>query len=362
MFANSRLPRSAQRGASIIELMVGLVVAMLVSLIGTGMAMTFTASQRQSMSAGGTMAANATILDSLKVDAAQAGLGFFGDGAFRCDTLNLSANGTTLSDGTFFSPVRITAGTAADQIDLVYATSVNGGASVMLKSTATATSAAMASLLPAQPASGAFRGDAVLLTPKLGSASPCTVRSVTQVTASTATTPQSLTFDTTGLHNQQSFATAGTYDIDGRATLLGNLQWRRYQVTAGELRLIDPLNGTTVALATGVIGFKAQYGVSATVDDTTIATWEDTSGPFATITSANVARVRALRVGLVLRSQQREKEVNGACEASTANPSLFGGSGLIDTATDTTWNCFRYRTVTVMVPLRNVALGMQKVI
>ena len=98
-----------QRGLSVVELMVGLVVAMLVSIAAAGSAMMFTASQRQGIGVGGSGIGAATALAALKNDAALAGLGFFCDARYLCNRLALSLGPTLHSDSAVFTPVRITA-------------------------------------------------------------------------------------------------------------------------------------------------------------------------------------------------------------------------------------------------------------
>ena len=74
MFAPDHLnrPRAAQRGLSIIELMVGIVVALLVGLAATGSAVMFTASQRQGIGAGGVAVNATTVMSAIKNDVASA--------------------------------------------------------------------------------------------------------------------------------------------------------------------------------------------------------------------------------------------------------------------------------------------------
>ena len=75
------------------------------------------------------------------------------------------------------------------------------------------------------------------------------------------------------------------------------------------------------------------------------------------ITAANIARVRAIRIGIVTRSPQPEKpDANGDCTASSAKPTLFGDNVEPDV---TDWKCYRYRTAVVVVPLRNVVMGLR---
>ncbi|HOM14396.1 MAG TPA: PilW family protein [Rubrivivax sp.] len=358
-----RHPRSARhgqqraqrgaRGLSIVELMVGLVVSLLVGLAASVSAISFTASQRQGMSAGSSATSAGAALSTLKNDIAAAGLGFFGDSRFLCNRLNLSRNGTLHVDGALFSPVLITAGSSGDRIDVVHATQVAAGTNVLLQSASNGTSAEVRSLLPVAV------GQAVLLAPDTPSATnPCVVRTVTAITASTDELPQSLTFANSGTYNQVAFTTNGSYVDKSRVTLLGDLRWSRYRLNGTDLLIEQPLNGVSEVLARNVIGLRAQYGVSAAAaGSTTLDSWEDAAGTFATVNAANLPRVRALRVGIVIRSAQPEKKNgSGQCEASTAKPQLFGATVQPDVSD---WQCYRYRSTEVVVPMRNLVLGVK---
>lgn len=345
-----RRGRAAQRGMSIIELMVGIVVAMMVSLAAAGSAMMFTASQRQGVGVGGSGIASASALAALKNDAAMAGLGFFGDTNYLCDKLRLSDGATVHVNGTTFTPVRITDGTD-DTIDVVYGDRIESGANVLLESASNGSTAEVMSLLPVAA------GQAVLLAPATPG-NPCLVRTVTAVTASTDDTPQILTFANTGEHNQGAFAAASAFAARDRITVLGTLHWNRYRRSGNTLVLDRPLSGQSVVLARDVIALRAQYGVSANaVNSTTLEEWTDASGTFATLDSAKLPRVRAIRMGIVTRSPQADKPgADGSCDASIAKPVLFGVEVEPDVAN---WRCYRYRVSTAVVPLRNLVLGQK---
>lgn len=340
-----------QRGVSIIELMVGIVVALLIGLAAAGSASVFTASQRQGIGTGGAAVNTGSALSALKNDAAAAGLGFFGDSRFLCNQLNLSVNATVHSDGAAFSPVRITSSLAGDRIDVFYATQVAAGTNVLLNAASDGTSAELRSLLPVTTT------QAVLLAPDTPG-TPCVVRSVTTNTASTVDTRQLLTFGNAGRHNAAAFTVNAGYPDKGRVTLLGELRWSRYQLNGTSLTLERPLDGTSAVLVRDVIGFRAEYGIAgAAAGSTTLESWQPASGAdFAALSSTALPRVRALRIGMVTRSPQREKP-NGAgiCEASTAKPQLFGTDVEPDVSD---WRCYRYRTAVVVVPLRNLVMGV----
>lgn len=340
-----------QRGLSIIELMVGIVVSMLVGLAAAGSAIMFTASQRQGMGAGGSGLGAASAMSALKNDIALAGLGFFGDSSYLCDQLAMSLNAAVLSDGAPFVPVRITAGAADDSIDIVYGERVESGANVLLDAASDGTSARVMSLLPVTA------GQAVLLAPATAGGT-CLVRSITAVTASTVDDPQILDFDGAGKYNQAAFSVAPAFAERDRITLLGEVNWNRYRRDGNTLVMDRPLDGSTVVIARNVIGLRAQYGISAAAaGSTTLELWQPATGAFANLTGATLPRVRAVRLGLVTRSPQREKpDANGNCEASLAKPQLFGAVVEPDVAD---WQCYRYRVSTVVVPLRNLVLGLR---
>ncbi len=342
--------RRRQRGLSLIELMVGIVVSLLVSLAAAGSAMMFTASQRQGIGTGGASINTVSVMNGIKADASLAGLGFFDNSATLCTTLNLAVAGTVISDDAAFTPLQATREGNHDRLNLLYATLIEAGTSVLLDSVSDTSSADLRSLLPTSA------GQAVLLSPENGGR--CTVRSVTAVAASTATEPQRLAFAAGGTHNGGAFTTAETYPTRAKVTMLGAVRWNRYRVdSAGQLLLERPAEGGSVVLLRDVVAFRVQYGVSATgaATDTSLTGWVDATGAFATVGAANIDRVRAVRIGVLVRSPQREKAASdGTCSATTTEPALFGTTP--DAYADASWKCFRYRTSTIIVPLRNYVI------
>lgn len=345
--------RAAQRGVSMIELMVGIVVAMLVGLAASGSAVLFTASQRQGIGVGGVAVNVSTVLSALKNDALTAGLGFFGESRYLCNQLNLGLGNVPYWDGTGFAPVRVTTVAGRDRVDVLQASRVEAGANVRLAVSTAGDKAALRTYLPAAA------GDAVLLSPDT-TGTPCLVRSVTAVTPSTDDTLQELTFAAGGPHNDAVFTSNPTFsDAGGGVTLLGQLRWTRYRLDGTNLVLDQPLTGATAVLARNVMAMRAQYGVSSAVVTTsrTLENWVDATGTFASLDAAAIQRVRAVRVGVVVRSPQREKPAaDGTCDASTAKPQLFGATVEPDVAD---WSCWRYRTAVVVIPLRNLVVGIK---
>lgn len=356
MCASDHRPHRHQRGFSIIELMVGMVVALLVGLAATSSALMFTASQRQGIGVGGAGVNVNTALAALKNDAAAAGLGFFGSGTFLCSRLNFSLGTTAHWNGDVFAPMRVTRAGSLDTLDVLQASRVEAGASVMLHAASVGGDAELRSYLPA------VVGDAVLLS-SITATDPCTVRSVTNVEDAIGTTPQRLVFAGDNVHNGVAFTTAPTYSVNDEAasgvTLLGTLLWRRYRLDGTNLLIEEPLQGTSAVVARNVVGFRAHYGVSVAGQET-LSNW--VGADTFTVDASNIAQVRAIRVGVIVRSPQREKaNAEGDCEASDRKPMLYAGTDQEETFEPDVadWRCYRYRSAVLVIPMRNLVLGLR---
>ncbi len=345
--AVSRSRAWRQRGLSLVELMVGIVISLLVALSAAGSAMMFSASQRAGIGAGGGSLTAGHALGAIKADAALAGLGFFAGTTPLCNTLNLSVGSTPHRNGAAFGPATITRDGDNDILDIMYASTVEAGTSVVTAEPSNGTDVQLMALLPVAA------NQTVLLAPPNGGGL-CLVRSVTAVTAATNNSWQTLAFGSTGSHNGATFSSAAQFGRLSRAALIGAVQWNRYRVTNGNLVLERPLAGTTAVLVRNVEAFRVQYGVTSGAAATALDSWTDATGGFATMTVANQTRIRALRVGVMVRSSQREKTDDaGNCVATATAPQLFGSAPSTLTGTDTGWRCFRFRTSVAMLPLRN---------
>lgn len=337
------------RGLSLVELMIGLVIGLLVSMAALSSLRVFGTGQRQAAVAGGGQLSTAAAIGAIRNEVAAAGLGFFDGRQPLCSQLNLSVGNSVVSDGTAFAPLSVTRVNGNDRLDVVYADDVAAGANLPLATASTGATAETLSTLPAAV------GQAVLLAP--AATGLCTVRTVTAVVAGTVDTPQQLSFANTGSHNQAAFTAVPSYPANtGRITLLGTLRWQRYRIDNGNLVLEQPLLGTSAILVRNVIGLRVEYGVSAAAGSPTLAAWRDpTDSGWSTLSAANIGQVRALRLGVVVRSPQREKaDAGGSCLASESKPTLFGETVEPDVSD---WRCFRYRSSTLVVPLRNLVWG-----
>ncbi len=147
-----------------------------------------------------------------------------------------------------------------------------------------------------------------------------------------------------------------TYSVQLDASRNGTLQSR--DLTAGT----DP-----VAIADGIVNMQVQYGISTTAQTREVSSWVNATGSWANPAAADMGRIKALRVAVVARSQLKEKDVVTGVEMSCANTSGTNTNGpcawrdttaspapIIDLSGDPDWQRYRYRVYETIVPLRNV--------
>lgn len=354
MYANNRYHR--QRGTSLVSLMVGILISLLVGITAMGSLQAFTVTQRQSAAVGTTLGTGVSALAVIKYELAQAGRGLFVEGAPLCGTVNLSVDGDVALNAQEMRPVDVQVD--ADgllTLDIRYAQALESTTPVPLARALAGGTAELDGFLPVAA------GQAVLLVPPPGPLGLCEIRTVTSVEPASAFAGQQLLFGGAGKHNQSLFATAAAFPAGSRAYLLGALEHVRIQQQDDRLVMARPLAAQEVTLATGVRAFSLQHGVANPVTGA-LADWvgpwvsDETGEDWGDLTAARTALLRALRMGLVLQSPQREKpDENGRCSTTPEAdaPRLFDVA--IDFQPDDT--CFRYRTFTTVVPLRNLVLA-----
>jgi len=342
-----------QSGFSLVELMVGVVVSLLVVLAAASMAHFFMQQQRESTGVGSATANALSALEAMKYEAQQTGLGLSVGGNMPCTTLNFSRGSTVLSDADAFAPVGIatSASGTSSTVTFVYGTLLEAATPVFTRNDQTSTDTAM-ELVSYPPVSV---GQSVLIAPPVGVVAPCTVRSVTAVTPPAGPTGYELGFEATGVHNQADFTDVVSYADNSQVFPIGQLRETVFSLQGTDLVMSRPFDAgaPSVVLAHDIVAFAAQYGNTDGVTQT-LQGWQDASGTWATPTTQQISQVHAVRVGLVARATQRQKPgPDGTCNATSEQPTILGHSlGLTGD-----WQCYRYRSLSAVVPLRNMAAG-----
>lgn len=158
------------------------------------------------------------------------------------------------------------------------------------------------------------------------------------------------------------------FGIDSPVVNVGTLGMRRYSVDANQrlqAETFDSKSGNwlTSTLAEGVVNLQLQYGFDARAGTQTapqVTRWSDVmidaDSNGAVGNAGDWQRMLAVRIAVVTRSAQRKDE---ACDAQA--PSWMAGNASTGVLEATTikldhlndWRCWRYRVLQAEVPLRN---------
>lgn len=344
-------------GMTLVELLVAIVIGLLVVLVASGTLGFMEAAKRTGTGGNGALENGIAVLAVLEHDLKMAGLGFSALGKISCPTINLYYAGVKRLDNARFMPVVVSPGAGGpDSISVIYADFTLAAAPSILFLPMTA---ADADAVVENSGVIAVGDVAVLSNP--GSATPCTVISVTSIVTNP---PGTIRIGHAGNdafnppNVAATFSNPVAYPMSATINPARGLAWTTYRVSAASrLEAVNNLTGEVQVLADNVSGLKLQYGVTAAPGATTIADWVDAADAWANPTPAQVAQIRALRVGILLRNPQKEKPsvAGGACDATTAVPLAWPGGPSYDyVATQPDWKCYRYRAMRTTVPLKNL--------
>lgn len=344
-----------QAGFSLVEILVGLVIGLLATLVIMQVFSVFEGQKRTTTGNADAQTNGGIALYSIMRDLQMAGYGLLPttDSALECDAPTIAAAASAVIPAASpLSPVIITdGGTGSDTVAIRYSTSPTAGNPVAITGVAGSDVTINNSL-------GCQAGVALVVT----GPTTCYITKVTSLVN---------VIDASG---SAVAATATLSDATG-AVVSANLaclgEWKevKYAVNAGNLeRDASPM-------LAGIVNVQAQYGIAATPDSNTVTEWKDATGIWAatstTPTTVNRNRIKALRIAVVTRDSTLEKDVvtklqanNKLCSAFDSDTPLglcawAGSVGSpapeIDlTGSNINWQRYRYRVFETIIPLRNV--------
>lgn len=178
-----------------------------------------------------------------------------------------------------------------------------------------------------------------------------------------------------GAYTAKSAATSNllagqVFGVGSAAINLGSLRYRRYSIDANQrlqMEVFDPTQGswTASAVADGIVSMQLQYGFDDRAGAQSVpqvTRWSDTmidaDQNGSSSGSGDWRRVLALRFALVTRSAQRKDE---GCDSvapvwTSGQPGAPEQTAIrVDHLRD--WTCWRYRVLQGEVPLRNQLWG-----
>lgn len=350
-----RFARRPQAGFTLIELMVGLAIGMLATLVVMQVFSVFEVQKRTTTGTADAQTNGNIALYNVTRDLQMAGYpltstGAAGvaDSALECTTV--ADGSTTTSVGTAnIAPVSILDGVGADGSDTItirYGNASMGGIDTAITAPMAGNNASVASNLGCSPKDIAL----------VMNGTNC---ALTQVVSAVMVAGTITFYDGRA-------ATAGAAVNGAKIACLGAWKAITYAVDANGNLMRDG-----VPIVAGVVNIQAQYGVSTIASNNQINQWVDASGAtWGTPTVADRNRIKAVRIAIVARSDTREPNIvtntcssraaanpTGLCswDATSALPPVANNAPAIDLSGSTTdWNYYRYKVFETIIPLRNV--------
>jgi type IV pilus assembly protein PilW len=336
MTQKNSFPVSRQNGFTLVEIMVGLVIGMLASLVIVQVLSVFETQKRSTTGSADAQTNGSIALYTINSELQMAGYPLMPatNSPLECTTLTYGATGKT-----GISPITITDGGAAgsDTLTIRYGDSVMGGVQTQIGALGTPTT--VTSNLGCQV------GDFVMAT----NGTTCAMTTVTALSAA-GVAPVTVSL-------QNTTATA----VGGSLACLGpNWNEVTYAVVGGNLQR------SGIDSVAGIVGIQAQYGISAAANSNQVTQWVEATAAtgWNAPSVANRNRIKAVRIAVIARNPKMETGVvTTACSSTTtaAPTGLCAWAGstpspapAIDLSADANWQKYRYRVFETIIPLRNM--------
>lgn len=337
-----------QAGFTLVELMVGLTIGLLATIIIMQVLSVFETQKRATTGTADAQTNGSIALYTIGRELKMAGYPLMPvtNSPLECTTLTIDPLLTGI--GGIFPAIITDGGTAAgasDSVTIRYGTTNTGGTPSVI----TAMGAPAANDATVDTNFGCQVNDVAIIT----NGATCALTRVTALSASTVPV-------TTTLQNITNAA------VNANLACLGTWNEIVYSVNNGNLER----NG--VPIIAGVVNIQAQYGVSAVASSNQITQWVDATAAtgWDAPTVANRNRIKAIRIAVVARNAQRDPTAaTAACSSLTADPPLTGlctwsatsaspliasPAPAINLSNDPDWQSYRYRVFETIIPLRNM--------
>ena len=358
----------SQTGFSLVELMVGLVIGLLATLVITQMFTVFEGQKRSTAGTSDAQTNGSVALYSLQRDVQLAGFGLplldEDSMPLKCNPIpSIDHDDNAATPDISLAPIDIIDGGAAagasDTLIVRYGTAASGGVAMSVISR---------------------NGADVLVNNSMGcvmiagqkniaigiNGTTCVARRVVSVPA---------------VNKVNITPPNGVNAADNIACLGG---WNEYRYSVDATNQLTRLNTSDNTVATpvvaGIVNMQAQYGISAAPDSNQISWWVNATGVWSgaigttSLVCSNVIAnrncIKAVRVAVVARNNLLEKlpAVSTACssitaanptgvcawDATSANPINALPAPAIDLTNTPNWSQYRYRVYETIIPIRNM--------
>ena len=364
-----KVAHALQSGFSLIELMVGMVIGLLVTLVIMQVFSVFEGDKRTTMANADAQTNGNIALFGITRDIQQAGYGLpvttagSSHSAYSCN--NISRNGALSSLSiNQITAVVITNGATGlgDSIGIRYSTNEVGGVptKVLARTSATLT---VDNSMGCTVNSFALQ---VMDDPSPSVPPVCSIQQIQSITT-TAPNPTVTLQDSTKLVDGGYLYCVGTLNNFVYSVIESPVGSDKYVLN----KTINTMNGngsitaSNVEVASEVVSLQAVYGVS-TDGDNTIDSWQPATGIWASgslnVTTRN--QIKAVRIAVASRNGLLEKNdvtsnacltMYGDCTNPASVAAIAAGALQVDVSgTSSDWRKYRYRVYETVIPLRNL--------
>lgn len=367
--------RRQTRGFGLVEIMVGMVISMLATIVVFQVFATAERQKRGTTGAADAQVNGAIALSMLERDIKTAGWGLEGEIFSECERTYSYVNDGASAAGpipNLLAAAIITDGGAGpDQIALRYfdnPTNANynfGLTSLLADNAAGIESVRVKSLYACRPRKVGDPKNFMALVQGSGN---CTLMQITDYDEATLTAQVKSGVLTPNYNPDSAYKAANnwpTYKKNNYFQCFPMLSSRTYRVNNGQLEMLEPDAAgltQTLQVAPDILDIQAQYGVTeacaAKPCPQKITEWVDAKGSWSgTLSNSDRRRIKALRIAIVARSAEYEKpDSSGTCATTTAE--MAGGWSSwakFDTSGyPNLWQCYRYKVFETVAPLRNI--------
>lgn len=332
-----------QTGFSLVEIMVGLVVSLLVSLVIMQVFAVFEGQKRSSSGTADAQTNGHIALYNLQRDVQLAGyaLPIFSSSHSPLQCTDFTPSGTDISPVSIIDGETL-AGTgtgASDTVIVRYGDAHSGGSPATISSVSSGTVWLLNN-------AACQVGDTAIVS--LGSACVFIENGVSSLTGTTG-----VTLDTTA-----------TISSGAHLSCLGHWKTISYAINAAQQLTRSENSDAASPKVAEIVSVQAQYGISTTANDNTVSLWVNATDAWAHPDIAQPNRIKALRVAIVARNGLPEKEtVSFDCDTAQPNKpnglcAWVGTTGSpappIDLSHLPNWQHYRYRVFSTIIPLRNI--------
>jgi type IV pilus assembly protein PilW len=344
-------------GFSLVEIMVGMAIGLLSTIIIMQVFSLFEGQKRTSTSGSDAQTNGGVALYTIERDMRMAGYGFAD--AVGC-ALGRSFNGTTLASLTLM-PVAIGNGAGGNGSDTVTILGSNKSSwSVPVRVITNHYQAATE--FNTNATVGISQNDLLIAYESIGGSPVCTLFQINN----TDPVLNPLVHSAGSWNGNSTIFPASGYSTDALLLNTGSFLAHTYSLDAnGNLNFADYSSATNTSssqvLSPDIVNLQAEYGFDTRAGvqtdgqvDTWSATMIDADASGITGDAGDIQRIYAVRFAVVARSGLIEKPdpATGVCTTTTASPVWAGGA--VDLTALANWQCYRYKTFETVVPLRNM--------